>query len=551
MAELQAEEEEPEPGHVAPLPELAKRPTGERPESAVAVPPVVTVLGHVDHGKTSLLDALRSTDIVAGESGGITQHIGASEIDYEGQNIVFIDTPGHEAFTAMRARGAQITDIAILIIAADDGIMPQTIEALNHAKAADVPIVVAINKCDLPTANPERVKQQLLEHELVPEEWGGDTIVCEISAETGDGLNELVEMLLLVAEVQELWGDPEADFVGVVIESGVATSQGAVASLLVRAGTLTVGDSIVVGTNHGRIRRLNDWRGKSVKSMEVGRPVEIVGLSGPPEAGEIALSAESAKEARAVAEDRAETERERDLETSKAAALRELFAGMRDGEVKQLNLIIKADVFGSGQALAAKFLELDQRVDEIDIDIVHTAVGPVNESDVMLARASEAIIIAFRADTSGSARQTAESEGIEIRSYDVIYEALDDVVAAASGLLEPVVEEQVIGKAQVLQTFRSSRAGVVAGCRVVEGRLRPNAKIVVLRDGEVVYEGNLDSLRHFDNDVSEMIAPNECGVACSSYRGWEIGDEITASIEIEIERRVTMAGGAERVDGRR
>ena len=550
IAQMQAATE-PAPDLVRPLPELARRPSGPRPTSAVDVPPVVTVLGHVDHGKTSLLDALRSTNVVAGESGGITQHIGASEIQRKGKTIVFIDTPGHEAFTAMRARGAQITDIAILIVAADDGIMPQTVEALNHAKAAGVPIVVAINKCDLPTANAQRVKQQLLEHELVPEEWGGDTIVCEVSAATGQGLDELVEMLLLVAEVQELWGDPGDNFVGVVIESSMATSQGAVATVLVRRGTLSVGDAIVVGTDHGRVRRLNDWRGKSIKKVDVGHPVEVVGLTGPPEAGEIAVKAASAKDARAAAEQRLFQDRERDLESSRAAALRELFAGMRDGEVKPLNLIIKADVFGSGQALGAKFMELDGRLDEIDIDIVHTGVGQVSESDVMLARASDAIIIAFRTDVSSSAQQTAEAERVEIRSYDVIYEALDDVVAAASGLLEPVVEERAIGQAEVLQTFRSSRAGVVAGCRVTEGRLQPNSKIRVRRNGEVVYEGKLDSLRHFDNDVSEISAPGECGIAVRNYRAWEVGDQIEASVEVSIERRVTMAGGAERVDGRR
>lgn len=550
MAEIQATHE-PARDAVRPLPELARRPTGPRPASAIDVPPVVTVLGHVDHGKTSLLDALRSTNVVAGESGGITQHIGASEIERNGKTIVFIDTPGHEAFTAMRARGAQITDIAILIIAADDGVMPQTVEALNHAKAAGVPIVVAINKCDLPAANAQRVKQQLLEHELVPEEWGGDTIVCEVSAATGQGLEELVEMLLLVAEVQELWGDPQEGFVGVVIESSMAASQGAIATLLVRRGTLSVGDAIVVGTHHGRVRRLNDWRGKSIRSVDVGHPVEIVGLSGPPEAGEIAVMAASAKDARAAAEQRTLQDRDRDLETSRAAALRELFAGMRDGDVKPLNFIIKADVFGSGQALGAKFMQLDGRLDEIDIDIVHTAVGQVSESDVMLARASDAIIIAFRTDVSASAQQTAETEGVEIRRYDVIYEALDDVVAAASGLLEPVIEERVIGQAEVMQTFRSSRAGVVAGCRVTEGRLQPNAKIRVRRNGEIVYEGKLDSLRHFDNDVSEIAAPGECGVAVRNYRAWEVGDQIEAAVEVSIERRVTMAGGAERVDGRR
>ena len=533
---------------VVALPELAKRPVGERPANGVVVPPVVTVLGHVDHGKTSLLDALRSTNVVGQESGGITQHIGASELEVGEKRIVFIDTPGHEAFTAIRARGAQITDIAVLIVAADDGIMPQTVEAINHAKAADVPIVVAINKCDLPAANPERAKQQLLDHELVPEEWGGDTIVVEISAETGDGLDDLVEMLLLLAEVGDLWAAPDADFVGVVVEAGLGASQGATATVLIRNGTLRVGDSIVVGGNHGRVRSLRDWQGNAVKEMGPGRPVEVVGLSAPPDAGEIVTSAKDPKEARVTAAARQEETRDVDIEASRAAALRELFAGMREGEVADLNCVIKADVFGSGQALAAKLLELDAKLDEIDITLIHTGVGPVNESDVVLARASEAIILGFNVDVPPSVRQTAEAERVEIRLYDVIYEAIEDIVAAASGMLKPIVEERALGTAEVLQIFRSSRAGVVAGCRVTDGRLRPGAKIRVLRDGEVAYTGTLDSLRHFDRDVSEVEVPSECGVASRAYRGWQEGDVIQASTEVEIERRVTMSSGVERVE---
>jgi len=549
MAEVEATAEPQEqPDAVMPLPERAKRPTGTPPDSAVPVPPVVTVLGHVDHGKTSLLDQLRSTDVVAGESGGITQHIGASELEVRDKRIVFIDTPGHEAFTAIRARGAQVNDIAVLVIAADDGIMPQTVEAINHAKAAEVPIIVAVNKCDLPTADPERVKQQLLEHELVPEAWGGDTIVVEISALTGDGLAELVDMLLLVAEVQELWADPEADFVGVVIEAGLTTSEGAVATILTRNGTLRVGDSIVAGANHGRVRRLRDWRGRSVKEMGPGRPVEIVGFSGTPEAGEIAVRAEDPKAARETAAAHEEQVWERDMETSRAAALRELFAGMRSGEAEELSVIVKADVYGSAQAVEAKLLELDDRLEEVIIEVIHTGVGPINESDVMLARASEAIIIGFRAEAPDSVAQTAEAEGVEIRLYDVIYEVIDDIIAAASGLLKPVVEQRPIGKAEVLQTFRSSRAGVVAGCRVTEGRLQPRAKIAVIRDGEVIYSGTLDSLRHFDRDVSEIEAPGECGVAIAQFRQWQVGDIIEASVEVEVERRLSISANGSRAN---
>ncbi len=550
MAAAEAEgRDEREDMGVKAFPELARRPAGPRPETAVDVPPVVTVLGHVDHGKTTFLDALRSTDVVSQESGGITQHIGASEFEVGDKRIVFIDTPGHEAFTAMRARGAQINDIAVLIVAADDGIMPQTVEAINHAKAADVPIVVAINKCDLPTANPERVKQQLLEHELVPEAWGGDTIVVEISAIAKQGLDELVDMLLLVAEVQELWADPDADFVGVVIESGMGTTQGAVATVLIRNGTLRVGDSVVAGTCHGRVRRLRDWRGKSVKEMGPGRPVEVVGLSATFDAGEIVTKAAGPKEAREMAVASGEQAREHDMQASRNAALRELFAGMRTGEVEELCVIMKSDVYGSAQALEAKLMELDRRLDEVDIDVIYAGVGPVTESDVMLARASNAIIIGFRVDAAQGVEQTAETEGVEIRTYQVIYEVIDDIIAAASGLLQPVIEEHTIGKAEVLQTFRSSRAGVVAGCRVIEGRLQPNAKMTVTRNGEVVYTGSLGSLRHFDQDVSEIQAPGECGVATQNFRQWQVGDIIEASVEVEVERHLSFSAEESRANG--
>ncbi len=546
------EEEEADPDKVTPLPELAARQSGEeRPSTAIAVPPVVTVLGHVDHGKTSLLDALRSTDVVAGESGGITQHIGASELQVGDKSIVFIDTPGHEAFTAIRARGAQITDIAVLIIAADDGIMPQTVEAISHAKAANVPIIVAINKIDLPGANPERVKQQLLEHQLVPEEWGGDTIVCEISAETHEGLDNLVDMILLVAELQEYWADPTQSFVGVVVEAGVAPTQGPVATILTRRGELKVGDTLVAGEFYGRIRRLNDWRGKSIKSVSPGRPVEVIGINGAPDAGEIVISAASPKEARSIAEARAEANRQHAFETSRAAALRELFAGMRSGEVKNLNFIIKADVFGSAQALEAKLHTLDDRLNEIDIDIIHSGVGPVNESDIMLAKASEAIILGFNVTAPATVLQTAEVEGIEIRLYTIIYEAIEDIVAAASGLLEPVTEERKIGEAEVLQLFSSSKAGMVAGCRCTDGRLVPRAIMRVYRGKEMIYQGQLTSLRYIDRDVSEIQAPSECGIATPNFRRWQIGDRIEAFVEVKIERRVTMEGGEHRVDGRR
>ncbi|MFO7945333.1 MAG: translation initiation factor IF-2 [Armatimonadota bacterium] len=542
IAEAREQAEEPdgqEDQQVTPLPELAKRPSGPRPDNAVDIPPVVTVLGHVDHGKTTLLDALRETNVVDGESGGITQHIGASELDVGDNGIVFIDTPGHEAFTALRARGASITDIVILVIAADDGIMPQTVEAINHAKAADVPIVVAINKCDLPAANPERVKQQLLEHELVPEEWGGDTITVEISAEKRENLDELVEMLLLVAEVQELWANPDAEFAGVVVESGVTESEGAVATVLIRNGEIEVGDVVVCGPCHGRVRALRNWLGEGIERMGPGHPVEVVGLGDAPDAGSIMTKAADLQEARDRAEHRAEATRQIQMDASKRAALRELFDGLVSGEVKELNLIVKADVYGSAQALESKLMQLDRKLDQIDITVIAKAVGPVTVSDVMLAKASEAIIIAFRVPSPMSVEQMAEDERVEIRTYEVIYEALDDIVAAASGLLEPIIETRIIGHAQVLQTFKSSRAGVVAGCRVTDGHLEINADIRVLRDGEIVYEGTIDSLRRFENDVRSVDAPNECGVATNDFNNWEVGDQIEASQDIEVEQRIS------------
>jgi len=405
LAELEVELEE-EAAEVKPLPEIARRPSGERPENAIDVPPVVAVLGHVDHGKTTLLDAIRDTDVVSVESGGITQHIGASEIQVGDKSIVFIDTPGHQAFTAMRARGGQVADIVVLVVAADDGLMPQTIEAIGHAHAADVPIIVAINKVDLPGANPDQVKQQLLEHTLVPEDWGGDTITVPISALKKDNLDELLEMILLVAEVQELWADPEAEFAGVVVEAGMDESRGPVATALVRNGEISVGDVLVCGTAHGRVRRLNDWRGKSVRRMGPGHPVEVIGLSDVPEAGDI-----------------------------------------------MLNLVLKADVWGSVQALEQSLKQLDKQLEEVEINIVHTGVGDLAESDVLLAVASDAILIGFHVGVSPAALRLAEDEHVETRLYDVIYEALEDIQAAMMGMLEPVYEERTVGHAQVRQLF--------------------------------------------------------------------------------------------------
>ncbi len=535
--EAQAEEEEEKP-LVKPLPEIARRPTGPRPPGAVEVPPVVTVLGHIDHGKTTLLDALRHTQVAAREAGGITQHIGASEIVHEGKPIVFLDTPGHAAFTAMRARGAQVTDIAVIIVAADDGVMPQTVEAINHAKAANVPLIVAINKIDLPDANVERVKQQLLEHELVPEEWGGNTIVVPISAKTGENLDELLEMILLVAELQELWADPQADFAGVIVEARLDQSQGPVATVLVRNGRLSVGDVVVCGATYGRIRRLRDWQGKSLKVVEPGHPAEVMGLSGVPEPGDVMIRVENLKQAREIAEQYAEEQRQRQLTGAKGAALRELYHSLQSGELKELNVIIKADAYGSVQAIENTLHELNEELPEVRIQIIHSGVGAISESDVLLGKASAAIVVGFQVEADPAAAQTAASEGVEIRTYQIIYELLDDFRAAVQGMLEPIVETRYLGKAEVLQLFRVARVGVVAGVRVLDGELRANADIVVWRDGEEVFRGKLTSLKRFDQDVPSVPAGTECGVGVEGFRGWKVGDIIEATTQVIVERKL-------------
>jgi translation initiation factor IF-2 len=526
---------------VKPVPELARRPSGNRPENAVDVPPVVTVLGHIDHGKTSLLDALRQTQVADGEAGGITQHIGASEIVTGEKTIVFLDTPGHAAFTAMRARGAQITDIAIVIIAADDGIMPQTVEAINHAKAAQVPIVVVINKIDLPDANVDRVKQQLLEHELVPEEWGGETIVVPLSARSGEGLQDLLDMLLLVAEVQELWADPDAELAGIVVEAQLDSSQGALTTVLVRNGTLSVGDAVVCGSAYGRVRKLTDWRGKSIKRVEAGHPAVVIGLSGVPDSGDMMTKAASAKEARVMAEQAGQDERQRQFAGAESSALRELYQTLQGGQVKDLNIIIKADAWGSAQALESSLLRLNDELEEVKINVIHNGVGAISESDVLLAVASGAIVVGFHVDADSQVRQAAANEHVEVRTYRIIYEVLDDFRAAAHGMLEPIVETRALGKAEVLQIFRISKVGVVAGSRVTEGELRPNADIVVTRDGEEVYKGKLSSLRHFNQDVSLVRAPSECGIASGDFRGWKEGDKVAATIQVTVERKLQPA----------
>ena len=546
LAELEAQEEaeraeRAKAGQVVPLPELVRRPAGPKPEGAVTVPPVVTVLGHVDHGKTSLLDAVRETDVVSGESGGITQHIGASEVTLGEKSIVFVDTPGHEAFTAMRARGAMVTDVAVLVVDASEGIMPQTVEAINHAKAANVPIIVAVNKMDLPGANPDMVKQQLLEHELVPEDWGGETIVVPVSAIRKEGIDDLLEMIMLVAEVQELWADPEADFAAIVIESSLDISQGTMCTVLVRKGVLKVGDAVVCGAAHGRVRRLRDWQGRSITEMGPGSPVEVVGLTGLPDAGEIMTTVSSPREARQAAQEREQAQRVAELSgIVTGIALRDLFQDADGPGRVSLNLVIKGDVWGSVQALEAKLLQLDHRLEELDINMVATGVGDINESDVMLAKASEAIVIGFHCGADPQVQQTADTEGVELRTYEVIYEALEDVEKALLGLLAPVYEEVLIGHAEVLQLFRISRIGVIAGCRITDGRLERACEMRVTRNGEEVWRGELESLRHFDRDVRSLDAPSECGISTREWRDWEVGDTVEAWTSVEVERSLPL-----------
>jgi len=542
LAELEVEEKE-EEEVVATLPETARRSSGERPDHAVDIPPVVAVLGHVDHGKTTLLDALRDTDVVSTESGGITQHTGASEIATADKSIVFIDTPGHEAFTAMRARGGQVADIVVLIVAADDGIMPQTVEAMGHASAADVPIIVAINKTDLPGANPEQVKQQLLGHNLVAEDWGGDTIVVPVSALQKDNLQELLDMILLVAEIQELWADPDAELTAVVVEAGLDESRGPVATVLVRHGQVKVGDVVVCGTAHGRVRGLTDWRGKSVKEMGPGHPVEVVGLSEVPVAGDIMVRAATMKDAREVTGQRTMEERSAGMAGTARVSLRDLYRELGELTVKDLNLVLKADVSGSAQALEQSLMELDEQLAEVEINIVHNGLGDVTESDVLLAVASDAIIVGFHVEVSSAGERLAEDEHVEIRTYDIIYEALDDIQAAMVGMLDPIYEEQTVGHADVRQIFRISRVGVVAGCAITQGRAERGARMVVRRRDEVVFEGMLDSLRHFENDVASLAAPNECGISTREFRGWEEGDSIEIIAQVEVPRDLTLRAG--------
>ena len=500
-------------------------------------PPVVTVMGHVDHGKTKLLDAIRKTDVVAQEFGGITQHIGAYQVHTDGREITFIDTPGHEAFTAMRARGAQVTDIAVLVVAADDGVMPQTVEALDHARAAGVPIVVAVNKIDKPEADPQRVRQQLVERGVVPSEWGGDFEFVDVSAKVVTNLDRLLETILVVADLQELRADPEGSARGVVIEAHLDKGRGPVATVLVQRGTLEVGDALVSGTVFAKVRAMLDENGQTVKSAGPSKPVQVLGWSAVPEAGDEFRSVADEREARHIGQEREARARAAELvTTSRATTLQDLMAQARAAEVPELNLVVKADAQGSLGALADAFLKLPQ--DEVKVRLVHQAAGAITESDVQLAMASQAIIVGFNVRPDAKAREVAEREGVDVRLYRVIYEAIDDVRAALSGMLAPEQQEEELGRAEVRALFRVPKVGVVAGCYVVSGSISRNSRARVVRDGVVVYEGKIGSLRRFKEDATKVAEGYECGIGIENFQDVKEGDVIEAYEVREVAREL-------------
>ena len=497
-------------------------------------PPVVVVMGHVDHGKTSLLDAIRSTNVIEGEAGGITQHIGAYKVNVNDREITFLDTPGHEAFTAMRARGAQITDIAILVVAADDGVMPQTVEAINHAKAAEIPIIVAVNKIDLPGANVDKIKQELMQYELVPEEWGGDTIYVPISAKHKTNIDTLLEMVLLVADVRELKANPNKQAKGVVIEARLDKSKGPIASMLVQRGTLDLGDTIVVGTSIGRIRAMKNDKGQKVKKAGPSTPVEIMGLVEVPRAGDTFYEVKNEKMAKHLIERRKRQEREKSLNLDNKVTLSNLFEKMENENLKQLNIIVKADVQGTSQAVKQSLEKLSN--DEVRVKVIHAITGGVTESDVQLAKAANAIIIAFNVRPVGAAKEMAEKEEVEIKQYSVIYQAIEDVEAAMKGMLDPIFEEKVIGNAEIRQTFKVSSVGTIAGCYVLDGKVERNAGVRIIRDSVVIHEGKLASLKRFKDDVKEVAKGYECGVQIENYNDLKEGDIIEAFVMEQVKR---------------
>ena len=498
-------------------------------------PPVVCVMGHVDHGKTSLLDAIRNSDVTAGEAGGITQHIGASVVSINGQKITFLDTPGHEAFTAMRMRGAQSTDIAILVVAADDGVMPQTVEAINHAKAAGIEIIVAINKIDKESANIDRVKQELMEYELVPEDWGGSTIFCPVSAHTKEGIDNLLEMIILTAEILELKANKNRKARGIVIEAQLDKGRGSVATILVQKGTLHVGDCLAIGDVHGKGRAMFDDKGRKVKEATPSMPVEVLGLNGVPNSGEIVIATENEKEARTISEAFINRGKEKLIaDTKQRMSLDDLYNRIQEGNVKDLNLIIKADVQGSVEAVKQSLLKLSN--EEVAVKCIHSGVGAINESDVILASASNAIIIGFNIRPDNQAKEVAEREKVDIRLYRVIYNAIEDIESAMKGMLDPIFEEKVIGHAEVRQTYKASGVGTIAGSYVLDGTIQRNCKVRISREGEQIFEGELASLKRFKDDVKEVKTGFECGLVMDGFNDIKEGDIIEAYIMVEVPR---------------
>ncbi|EEL49785.1 MULTISPECIES: translation initiation factor IF-2 [Bacillus cereus group] len=497
-------------------------------------PAVVTIMGHVDHGKTTLLDSIRNSKVTAGEAGGITQHIGAYQVEVNDKKITFLDTPGHAAFTTMRARGAQVTDITILVVAADDGVMPQTVEAINHAKAAGVPIIVAVNKMDKPAANPDRVMQELTEYELVPEAWGGDTIFVPISAIQGEGIDNLLEMILLVSEVEEYKANPNRYATGTVIEAQLDKGKGTIATLLVQNGTLRVGDPIVVGTSFGRVRAMVSDIGRRVKVAGPSTPVEITGLNEVPQAGDRFMAFADEKKARQIGESRAQQALLAQRGEKSKLSLEDLFQQIQEGEMKEINLIVKADVQGSVEAMAASLRKID--VEGVKVKIIHTGVGAITESDIILASASNAIVIGFNVRPDVNAKRTAELENVDIRLHRIIYKVIEEIEAAMQGMLDPEFEEKVIGQAEVRQTFKVTKVGTIAGCYVTDGKITRDSGVRIIRDGVVIYEGQLDTLKRFKDDVKEVAQNYECGITVERYNDLKEGDIIEAYIMEEVKR---------------
>jgi translation initiation factor IF-2 len=495
----------------------------EDPQKLVARPPVVTILGHVDHGKTTLLDAIRHTNVAGGEVGGITQHIGAYQVEHNERTITFLDTPGHAAFTSMRARGAQGADVVILVVAADDGVMPQTREAIAHAKAAQVPIVVALNKMDRPNADPDRVKQQLAENGLIPDEWDGDTIIVPMSAKQKEGLEDLLEAILLVADNTDIRANPDGQVVGTVIEAEIDRARGVLATLLVQNGTLNVGDVVIAGTAFGRLRAMFDHLGRRVRKAGPSTPVAVMGLNDVPQAGDLFQVVASDREARAIVAERKQAQEQAAArQTSSVVTLEQLFDRFQAGEVRELRLIVKADVQGSLEPIISSLEDLGRG--DISINILHATTGNISESDVMLASASKAIVVGFNVEADSAAQRLAEAEGVSIRLYDIIYRLTEDIEKALKGMLEPELRETVIGHAEVRAVFRISRVGNIAGCRVIDGELRRNAHIRVLRDGQAIHDGSVSSLKHLQDDVREVRAGFECGVALKGFNEFQEGD---------------------------